>query len=149
ELSVAEVFEEFLADQGHEIAVAATGEQAQEMIPGLRPDIILTDINLPGASGLDVMRFAKRHDPETAVIVVTGHASAASAIEALRQGAYDYITKPFDLDEVHQIVERGLANRRRKAINRRLVEELRQKNEILLHHEHQLRDRLAQATAQL
>src|SRR5438046_8164446 len=149
EASVAEVFEEFLADQGHEITVALTGEQAQDLIPTLRPDIVLTDINLPGMSGLDVMRFAKRHDPETAVIVVTGHASAASAIEALRQGAYDYITKPFDLDEVHQIVERGLANRRLKAINRRLVEELRQKNEILQQHEQQLRERVMQATAQL
>ena len=149
ELSVAEVFEEFLADQGHEIAVASTGEEAQQIIPTLRPDIVLTDINLPGMSGLDVMRFAKRHDPETAVIVVTGHASAASAIEALRQGAYDYITKPFDLDEVQQIVERGLANRRLKAINRRLVEELRQKNEILQQHEQQLRESVANATAQL
>ena len=69
------------------------------------------------------------------MIVVTGYASAATAIDALRQGAYDYVTKPFDLDEVHQIVERGIANRRLKAINRQLVEELRRKNEILQQHE--------------
>ena len=149
EPSVAEIFQEFLTDQGHEITVAASGEEAQRLIPALRPDIVLTDINLPGISGLEVMRFAKRSDPETAVIVVTGHASAATAIDALRQGAYDYITKPFDLDEIHQIVERGLANRRLKAINRRLVEELRQKNEILQYHEQQLRERVANATAQL
>ncbi len=149
EATVAEIFQEFLTDQGHEIAVASTGEQAQQMIPQFNPDIVLTDINLPGTSGLEVMRFAKRHDPETAVIVVTGHASAATAIDALRQGAYDYITKPFDLDEVHQIVERGLANRRLRSINRRLVEELRQKNEILEYHEQELRERVEQATAQL
>src|SRR5881628_3011085 len=134
EPSVADVFLEFLGEQGHEVAVAPSGEVAQRMILELHPDIVLTDINLPGMSGLEVMRFAKRHDPETAVIVVTGHASAATAIDALRQGAYDYITKPFDLDEVHQIVERGLANRRLRSINRRLVEELRQKNEILQQH---------------
>ena len=149
EPSVAEIFQEFLTDLGHEITVASTGEEAQRLIPALRPDIILTDINLPGISGLEVMRIAKRNDPETAVIVVTGHASAATAIDALRQGAYDYITKPFDLDEMHQIVERGLANRRLKSLNRRLVEELRQKNEILQCHEQELRERVENATAQL
>ena len=149
EPSVAEIFQEFLTDLGHEITVASSGEEAQQLIPALHPDIILTDINLPGISGLEVMRIAKRNDPETAVIVVTGHASAATAIDALRQGAYDYITKPFDLGEIHQIVERGLANRRLKSINRRLVEELRQKNEILQCHEQELRERVANATAQL
>src|SRR5206468_10475403 len=113
------------------------------------PDIILTDINLPGLSGLEVMRHARAHDPEVAVIVVTGYASAATAIDALRQGAYDYVTKPFDLDEVHQIVERGIANRRLKAINRQLVEELREKNQILERHEHELRERVRIATRQM
>jgi hypothetical protein len=72
-----------------------------------------------------------------------------AAIDALRQGAYDYVTKPFDLDEVHQIVERGIANRRLKAINRQLVEELRDKNAILERHEQELRERVQLATRQM
>ena len=149
EPAVVDVFQEFLGAQGYDVAVASSGEEARRIIPDLRPDIILTDINLPGMSGLEVMRVAKHWDPEAAVIVVTGYASAATAIDALRQGAYDYITKPFDLDEVHQIVERGIANRRLKAINRQLVEELRQKNEILEHHEQELRERVRIATWQM
>ena len=149
EPSVVDVFREFLSAQGYELTVAASGEEAVKRIPALRPDIILTDINLPGLSGLEVMRFAKSVDSEIAVIVVTGYASASSAIDALRQGAYDYVTKPFDLDDVHQIVERAIANRRLKSINRQLVEELRQKNEILRHHEQELREKVRLATWQM
>src|SRR5262245_52374072 len=119
------------------------------MLPNLKPDMILTDLNLPGLSGLEVMRAAKAVDPEVCVVVVTGYASASTAIDALRQGAYDYVTKPFDLDDVFQIVERGVANRRLQVLNRELLEELRQKNEILRQHEHELRERVRVATSQM
>jgi signal transduction histidine kinase/DNA-binding response OmpR family regulator len=149
EPAVVEVFQEFLGMMGFAVSTAPSGEEAVRLLPELKPDIILTDINLPGLSGLEVMRFAKGVDPEVGVIVVTGHASASNAIEALRQGAFNYITKPFDLDEIHEVVERAIANRRLKAINRELVEDLRQKNEILLHHEQELRERVRLATLQM
>ena len=149
EPSVVEVFREFLSGEGYALSVALSGEEAVRLIPEVKPDLVLTDINLPGLSGLEVMRFAKRVDPEVAVIVVTGYASASTAIDALREGAYDYVTKPFDLDDVQQIVERGIANRRLKAINRRLVAELRTKNEILQHHEQELREKVRLATWQM
>ena len=149
EPSVLEVFQEFLGLQGYVVSTAKSGEEALAALPGLRPDVVLTDINLPGISGLDVMRFAKEADAEIGVIVVTGHASASNAIEALRQGAFNYITKPFDLDEIHEVIERAIANRRLKALNRELVEDLRQKNEILQHHEQELRERVRLATWQM
>ena len=149
EPSVVEVFKEFLSAQGYELTLAASGEDAVRRLRDCRPDIILTDLNLPGLSGLEVMRAAKAVDPEVCVVVVTGYASASTAIDALRQGAYDYVTKPFDLDDVLQIVERGLANRRLKVLNRELLEELRQKNEILSKHEHELRERVRVATLQM
>src|SRR5262245_20904693 len=149
EASVVEVFEECLSTQGYQLTMASSGEHAVRLLPTLRPDIILTDLNLPGLSGLEVMRAAKAVDPEVCVVVVTGYASASTAIDALRQGAYDYVTKPFDLDDVLQIVERGLANRRLKVLNRELLEELRQKNEILSEHEHVLRERVRVATLQM
>jgi signal transduction histidine kinase/DNA-binding response OmpR family regulator len=149
EPSVVEVFQEFLASQGYALSIAGNGEEAVRMLPELKPEMILTDLNLPGLSGLEVMRAAKRVDPEVCVVVVTGYASASTAIDALRQGAYDYVTKPFDLDDVFQIVERGIANRRLKVLNRELIEELRQKNEILREHEHELRERVRVATSQM
>jgi signal transduction histidine kinase/CheY-like chemotaxis protein len=149
EPSVVEVFQEFLASQGYTLTLASSGEEAVRRLPELRPDVILTDLNLPGLSGLEVMRAAKSVDPEVCVVVVTGYASASTAIDALRQGAYDYVTKPFDLDDVFQIVERGVANRRLKVLNRELLEELRQKNEILRRHEHELRERVRVATSQM
>src|SRR5262249_7136045 len=93
EPAVLEVFHEYLGLQGYAVSTAPSGEEAVRVIPELRPDVILTDINLPGLSGLEVMRFAKSVDAEVGVIVVTGHASASNAIEALRQGAFNYITK--------------------------------------------------------
>ena len=131
------------------MSTSPSGEEAVRVIPKLLPDIILTDINLPGLSGLEVMRFAKTVDPEVGVIVVTGYASASNAIEALRQGAFNYITKPFDLDEIHEVVERAIANRRSRRINRELVEDLRQKNEILRNHEQALSQRVRAATMQM
>ena len=149
EPSVADVCREFLSGEGYDVTVAASGEEALRLIPTLTPDVILTDINLPGVSGLEVMRHARSADPDACIIVVTGYASTASAIDALRQGAYEYVTKPFDLEAVQKIVKSGSANRRLKLSNRHLIEELSRKNEILSHHEQELRERVRIATQQL
>jgi signal transduction histidine kinase/CheY-like chemotaxis protein len=149
EASVLDVFREYLAAEGYEITAISSGEEAVRMLPSARPDVILTDLNLPGLSGLDVMRHARAADPEVAVIVVTGYASASSAIDALRQGAYDYVTKPPELYDVAQIVQRAIASRRLRETNRRLLAELRAKNEILQQHEQVLRERVRVATWQM
>ena len=149
EPSVAELCQEFLAGEGFDMFVAGSGEEAVRRIPEVRPDCILTDINLPGMSGLEVMRFAMSVDPDVCVIVVTGYASVASAIDALRQGAYDFVRKPFDLEFVHKIVKSGISNRRLALVNRGLIDELTRKNEILHHHEQELRDRVRVATLQM
>ena len=149
EETVADLCQEFLGGEGYELKVARSGEEAIRQLPLVRPDVVLTDINMPGLTGLEVMRYAKEADPEVCVIVVTGHASAATAIDALRQGAYDYVSKPFDLEAVHKIIKSGLAHRRLQILNRELIEELRRKNEILQHHEQELRERVRVATAQL
>jgi K+-sensing histidine kinase KdpD len=149
EETVAELCQEFLVGEGYDLRIARNGEEATRLLPQLCPDVVLTDINMPGMTGLEVMRFAKEADPEVCVIVLTGHASTATAIDALRQGAYDYVTKPFDLEGVHKIIKSGLAHRRLKLLNRELIEELRRKNEILQHHEQELRERVRVATAQM
>ncbi|MEO5618995.1 MAG: ATP-binding protein [Candidatus Eisenbacteria bacterium] len=149
EESVLAVFHEYLESEGYAVTPVVSGEDAVGMLDRVRPDVILTDLNLPGLSGLDVMRHARTADSEVAVIVVTGHASATSAIDALRHGAYDYVTKPPDLYEVGQIVQRAIAGRRLREDNRRLVAELQVKNEILKRHEQVLSERVRVATHQM
>jgi signal transduction histidine kinase/FixJ family two-component response regulator len=146
---VTELLQEFLTTLGYEVEVAATGEAAVARIPVYRPDAVLSDLNMSGLTGLDVMRFAREADEETMVILITGETTTAVAIDAIRQGAYDYIIKPFELDDVQGSVERALANRRLRAVNRQLVEELSQKNEILSHHEQELSEQVRLATYQM
>jgi len=115
-----EIFVELLEGTGHTVATAQTGEQAIAALDREEFHLVLTDINLPSLSGLDVMRHAKGLYPDVCVIVVTGNASASTAIDALRHGAYDYVQKPIDLWEVSQIIAKGL-ERRRLAIENRLL----------------------------
>src|SRR5262245_22405918 len=74
EETVAELCQEFLVGEGYDLRIARNGEEATRLLPQMRPDVVLTDINMPGMTGLEVMRFAKEADPEVCVIVLTGHA---------------------------------------------------------------------------
>ncbi|HVP15590.1 MAG TPA: ATP-binding protein [Terriglobales bacterium] len=149
EPTVTDLLQEFLSSLGYEVEVAANGEAAAQRIPVLRPEVVLSDLNMTGLTGLDVMRLARATDEETVVILITGETTTSVALDAIRQGAYDYIIKPFELDDVQRSVERALATRRLREINRRLVAELREKNEILSHHEQELTGKVAQATWQM
>ena len=145
--TVADVLREVLLDQPYEMAFAASAEAAFRCIGEAFPDLILTDISLPGQSGLDVMRHARAIDSEVAVILMTGYASVQTAIDALRQGADDYITKPFEeISDLPIMIEKRLGGRRLRAENRALLEELRQKNARLERHEQELRERVEHAT---
>lgn len=148
--TVADVLNEVLQDQPFQLSFATSAEEALARIASDRPDLILTDISLPGKSGLEVMREARAIDPEVAVILMTGYASVQTAIDALRQGADDYVTKPFeDIADLPIMVEKRLRNRRLKAENRALLEQLRVQNDALQHHELELREKVALATFQM
>src|SRR5262249_50456010 len=90
--TAAEARREVLSDEPVQVAIAATAEEAMRLITAACPDLILTDISLPGKSGIELMRQAREIDPEVAVVLMTGHASMQTAIDALRQGASDYVT---------------------------------------------------------
>ena len=148
--SVADVLREVLADEGFALTFVVSGEEALRLIAADCPDLILTDISLPGKSGLDVMRVARSRDPEVAVVLMTGHATVQNSIDALRQGASDYITKPFeDITEIPRTLNRHLRNRQLKVENKALLEQLRRQNEVLQRHEQELRERIALATRNL
>lgn len=148
--TVADVLREVLQDQPFQLTFTTTAEEAMRRIDEGCPDLILTDISLPGKSGLDVMRHARKRDPEVAVILMTGYASVSTAVDALREGASEYVTKPFeDITELPPMVGKHLRNRRLKVENRALLEQLRRQNEVLHRHEQELREKVALATWQM
>ncbi len=148
EPAVAEVFRDYLTLMGgHEVETRSSGALALEAFEAFEPEVVLTDLNLDrDMSGLDLMRRLKAMNPDVPVILVTGQVSIASAIAALREGAYDYITKPCDLEELGQLLGRALASRRLTETNRKLMSELKTANEILSRHESELRERIHVAT---
>jgi DNA-binding NtrC family response regulator len=90
------------------VACAASGEEALRMIGESEPQIVLLDLRLPGMSGLDVLNAVRASTPATDVIMVTGHGSIDTAIEAVRMGAFDYVSKPCPLDELEVRIRRAL-----------------------------------------
>ena len=143
------VFRDLFSQRGESIDTAASGEEAVEKLQNNTYEVVISDINLPGMSGLEVLRVAKKENSNACVIMITGFASASSAITALREGAYDYITKPFDLWEVSQIIDRGVEAHRLAAENKRLVQDLKEANSRLQSQEAHLREEVRRATKHL
>lgn len=91
---------------GYEVSAAAEGNEGLELVTKNQSDVLITDLRLPGMSGLELLQSSKQHSPRTEVIVITAHGSVETAVGAMKLGAYDYITKPFQMDELLLIVER-------------------------------------------
>ncbi len=104
--------QEALSNDGHQVTAVASGEKALEAIRAQMFDLALIDLVLPGIDGLDVLHTLVQESPDTAVIVLTAHGSLETAIEALRQGAHDYLTKPCKIDALRESVQNGLEKRR-------------------------------------
>jgi putative two-component system response regulator len=124
ELSVREILAEGLASFGYETPSAGGAAEAFDLLRRDPVHLVLSDIEMPGESGLELLARIKQHDSELDVIMVTGVIDAATAIQAIRQGASDYVTKPFNLDEVQIVVERTLDKRRLILENRAYQEHL-------------------------
>ena len=146
---VVQIFQDLLAQRGYEVVSSQNGDDAIVKVTTGSFDLVLTDINLPGVDGLEVVRAAKAADKDTCVILITGYASTTTAIDALRQGAYDYITKPFDLWETAKAIDRGLESRFLVIENRRLVTSLEEANRELQHHEQILSRMVKEATQRI
>lgn len=109
EATLRELLAEALTEDGYAVGTASSGGEALERLraPGEEFDVIVTDLKLPGASGVEIVREARLANPQSAVIVMTGYATVESAVECMKAGALDYITKPLKLDEMRLIVERA------------------------------------------
>ena len=100
-----------LRSEGFEVEEAADGLRAAELLRDGNFALVLLDLNMPIRNGMEVLREHEERLDETPVIVITAYGGSSAAIEAMRLGAYDYITKPFDLDEVLFTVRRALSRR--------------------------------------
>ncbi|MBI3637290.1 MAG: sigma-54-dependent Fis family transcriptional regulator [Candidatus Rokubacteria bacterium] len=125
ERSMRELLEITLRQAGYSVTVADGGESALEILKGTTFDLVITDLRMRTVGGLDVLRAVKEHAPDTVVLVVTAYASTETAVEAMRLGAYDYITKPFKLDEIKLTAANALERKRLQEENRALKRELR------------------------
>jgi putative nucleotidyltransferase with HDIG domain len=112
ECAVREILAEGLEVHGYRTRVAASAAEALEILRRAHCNIVLSDIDMPGGSGLDLLKNIKALDPDIDVVMVTGVVDARTAIGAIRDGATDYVTKPFNLDEVGIVIERTLEKRR-------------------------------------
>src|SRR3989441_5158722 len=101
----------FLADHGYETEVAASGEKALELLQSLQPDVVFADVRLPGMSGIDLLKRIREFDPVLPVVMVTAYGTIEGAVEAVKLGAFDYVKKPVDLEELKLLAERARADR--------------------------------------
>ena len=108
--SVRRVLKMQLEEAGYEVALAADGEEARGIIDERRPKLVITDLRMPCADGMDLLRHIHEEQLETTVIIITAFASVDTAVAAMKAGAYDYISKPIDYDAlvlaVHRAMER-------------------------------------------
>ncbi len=124
--SLREVVAFALREHGHEVDAHSSGESALGKLDSFRPDVVITDLKMPGIDGMEVLRRVNEADPTIPVIMLTAFGSITDAVEAMRRGAYDYLTKPYDRDELRLTLEQALERRRLLLENRSLRDRLRE-----------------------
>jgi len=122
-----DVLTSLIQREGHTTFSARTGEEGLRVLGNEEIDLVVLDLMLPGMSGQEVLAEIRRTDPDQVVVVITAYSSIEGAIEAMRQGAFHYIPKPFKNDEVLLTIKKGLDQRRLASENRSLREQLKQR----------------------
>jgi len=125
ERSMQEFLEIFFRSEGYEVATAGDVDTALIQIENDEFDVVISDIQMPGRSGIELVHATHEMSPDTVVIMITAFASTETAINAMKEGAYDYVTKPFKVDELRIVVEKALEKKLLSSENRRLRRELR------------------------
>jgi DNA-binding NtrC family response regulator len=118
------LLKEYLREKGLKVISGKDGGEALDILDQYKEgfDIVLTDLVLPVKSGLEILRAARNRNQETQVVIMTGYASLESAIESMREGAFDYITKPFKLVELEIVISKIAERKRLMEENHRLAE---------------------------
>ncbi|MCF8053160.1 MAG: sigma-54 dependent transcriptional regulator [Desulfobacterales bacterium] len=126
ELSMRELLELMLTREGYDVTCAASGGEAVGLLDKVQADLLLCDIRLGDMTGLDVLRQWKKKQPYTVVIMISAYASTETAVEAMNEGAFDYVPKPFDIEEVKETIANAL-NRKTIAAEKQALDDELQK----------------------
>lgn len=133
EESIRGILNETLIQIESDVSEAASAEEALRRLEAVPFDLVMTDIRMPGLTGIDLLERVKKARLDTEVIIMTSDASLGSALKAIQLGAYDYLLKPFeDLQAVEMVVQRALDKQFLKRENQRLLEQMKEKNEALV-----------------
>lgn len=128
EQSMREFLEIFFRGDGYDVVTAASVAEALIVVDNDDFDVVISDIQMPEQSGMKLLHHVKDHSPDTVVIMITAFATTETAISAMKQGAYDYVTKPFKVDELRLVVEKALEKKLLSTENQRLRSELRSRS---------------------
>jgi two-component system response regulator AtoC len=107
ERTLARAIKAYLEESGYEAEVAGDAESALPLLASLRPDVVITDVRLPGMDGITLLKRVREFDPAISVVVMTAHGTIEGAVEAMRLGAFDYLKKPIDLEELRLVADRA------------------------------------------
>jgi two-component system, NtrC family, response regulator HydG len=122
EMIVRDSLGKWFLEEGYDVSTAESAQEALAKMATQRFDLALVDIKMPGTDGVELQRRMHEIDPEMIVIIMTGYASVETAVTALKNGAYDYVSKPFDPDDIAHTIHNALAHRRSERENMRLRE---------------------------
>ena len=125
ERAVRESCREVAEALGFHTTIADSPEHCSRILDSTNVDVVLLDLRLPGTNGLEVLRVIKRRRPDTIVVVMTGYRTLQSAVQAMKSGAYDYVTKPFHFDELRLVLDRVTAHLKMATENRLLREQVK------------------------
>lgn len=117
---IRETLEAVLSEEGYQVAAAGTGRGALELAREREFHLVLLDLRMPDMSGLEILPRMRSELPRAPIIIMTAYGTIKTAVEAVKQGAYDFVSKPFDLDEMRITIEKALAHERLKMENERL-----------------------------
>ena len=126
EPSIGKLLKKEMSTPARAVSTAESAHQAREMLRRNTYEVAVLDLRLPDADGLDLLVEIRQHSPDVEVIIITGHGNIDSAVEAMKLGAYDYITKPFNLEELELVVERAYQRACLRFENRQLRHAQRQ-----------------------
>jgi DNA-binding NtrC family response regulator len=128
--SLRRVVEYTLSEAGYRVLTAAEGYEGLRIFDLEHPPVVITDIQMPGLTGYEVLKKVREGDPDTLVVVITAFGTVEKAVEAMKLGAHDYLTKPFSRDELRLVVEKALSFRGLEDENRRLRDQLSEKTDF-------------------